>query len=281
MPTTPRSARRALLSAALLLAAAAASAAPSVGPGTARGEVPEPGVERPATDPRSAYLAVLGELRATGQHYAVLAHLQSFEAEFGESPDTLMLRADALRATGQGEAAGRVYTRLLTTPRAAAGHHGLGLLAGARGDMAQAATLLGRAVALEPTNPVLQSDLGYALIAGQRLGEARGPIFTAAQLAPNDPRILANLALYHASVGDRAAAESVLARPGISEASRQIIRSMLAPPAVPAPRSPEPPRAEGLNLQFDYRLPQVRGPVAAPPPSPASPAPVPLPGAPR
>lgn len=281
MPTTPWSARRALLSATLLLAAAAASAAPSVGPGTVRGEASEPGVERPATDPRSAYLAVLGELRATGQHYAVLAHLQSFEAEFGESPDTLMLRADALRATGQGEAAGRVYTRLLATPRAAAGHHGLGLLAGARGDMAQAATLLGRAVALEPTNPVLQSDLGYALIAGQRLGEARGPIFTAAQLAPNDPRILANLALYHASVGDRVAAESVLARPGISEASRQIIRSMLAPPAAPAPRSPEPPRAEGLNLQFDYRLPQVRGPVAAPPPSPASPAPVPLPGAPR
>ncbi|MBB1162100.1 tetratricopeptide repeat protein [Aquariibacter albus] len=266
------------LLAGLLLAAAPVLAAPGIGPGTGRSDGAEPGVDRPATDPRSAYLAVLGELRATGQHYAVLAHLQSFEAEFGESPDTLMLRADALRATGQGEAAGRVYTRLLTTPRAAAGHHGLGLLAGARGDMTQAATLLGRAVALEPTNPVLQSDLGYALIAGQRLGEARGPIFTAAQLAPNDPRILANLALYHASVGDRTAAESVLARPGISEASRQIIRGMLAPPAAPAPRSPEPPSAEALNLQFDYRLPQPRKPVAATPPSSAT---VPPPGASR
>lgn len=261
--------RHAALLAALLLAALPARAAPEIGPGS-RPSTPEAAGERPAADPRQAYLSVLGELRASGQHYAVLAHLQSYEAEFGESADSLMLRADALRATGQGEAAGRVYTRLLDTPRAAAGHHGLGLLAGARGDMPQAATLLARAAALEPTNPVLQSDLGYALLASQRFGEARGPIFTAAQLAPNDPRILANLALYHASVGDKAATEAVLARPGLSEATRQIVRSMLAPPAAEQPRSPAPATAPdaGLNLQFDYRLPRL--PVPARPPLPPS-----------
>lgn len=280
-PSPPALLRALLLAAAGLPLAAAAQTA--IGPGAAA-QAAAPAELRPAPDPRAAYLAVLQELKAGGQHYAVLAHLKTFEAQHGPSPESQRLRADALRATQQPEAAAAAYEALLKTPLAAAGHHGLGRLAAQRGDLERALAQFRRAVDLAPTDATLHSDLGYALLLLQRPGEARTPLMTAAQLAPEDPQVLANLALMHARLGERAEMAAVLARPGVSEATRQQMQALLASEA-PA-RGAEAgaaarTQAVGLSPTVDARaLPA--GSLEAPPrlaeippaatPTPAAPA---------
>jgi Flp pilus assembly protein TadD len=150
---------------------------------------------------RDTYLAVVEQLGRSGQHYAAYAHLQALEAQFGGGPAVTLLKADALRASGDTEAAARLYGELLAGPQAARAYHGLGLIAGARHDYASAAMLLERAAQREPTHAVLLSDLGYALLLSGRAEQARRPLMTAAELAPQDARIQANLALYRRTVG--------------------------------------------------------------------------------
>jgi tetratricopeptide (TPR) repeat protein len=150
---------------------------------------------------RDTYLAVVEQLGREGQHFAAYAHLQALEAQFGGGPEVTLLKADALRASGDAEAAARLYGELLAGPQSARAYHGLGLIAGARHDYASAATLLERAAQREPTHARLLSDLGYALLLGGRPEQARRPLLTAAELAPQDARIQANVALYRRSVG--------------------------------------------------------------------------------
>jgi Flp pilus assembly protein TadD len=159
--------------------------------------VAEPAAAAPAgARERQTYLAVIARLREGGQHYAAYAHLLALEARYGGGADVTALKADALRASGDAPAAAALYAQLLDTPLAGKGYHGLGLLAGARQDYAAAAQLLERAAARDSTAAELQSDLGYALLRGGRVAEARRPLMTASELAPQDPRIQANLALY-------------------------------------------------------------------------------------
>lgn len=149
---------------------------------------------------RQTYLAVIEQLSRDGQHYAAYAHLQALEARYGGSPEVTLLKADALRASGDTQAAATLYGTLLDTPLAARAYHGLGLIAGARQDFATAVLLLDRAAARDPTRAALLSDLGYALLLSGRPEQARRPLLTAAELAPQDARIQANLALYQRSV---------------------------------------------------------------------------------
>lgn len=161
---------------------------------------PESAAAMASPDNRQTYLAVIEQLSRDGQHYAAYAHLQALEARHGGSPEVTLLKADALRASGDAQTAATLYGTLLDTPLAARAYHGLGRIAGARQDFATAALLLDRAAARDPTHAVLLSDLGYALLLSGRPEQARRPLLTAAELAPQDARIQANLALYQRSV---------------------------------------------------------------------------------
>lgn len=177
---------------------------------------------------QGTYLALIRELGTEGQPYAALAHIASFEARWGATPDTQLLRADALRATSQDEAAARVYRQLLDGPRAAAGHHGLGLMAAAAGRLPEAIEHLQAAARLDPTDAATLGDLGFALLRAGQLDAARVPLMTAAQLAPKDSRALANLASYFIARGQREQAEAVLASPYVSEQARALVRGPAA-----------------------------------------------------
>lgn len=152
-------------------------------------------------DTPGMYLDLINRMQSQGLYYASLAHIDAYEKQYGVSPDTILLRADALRATNQPAASETAYKQLLTTSLAARGYRGLGLLAGGAGNFERAAQELARAVALAPTDSLTLSDLAYARLRSGDIEGARIPLMKAAELDQNNPKILSNLALFLFATG--------------------------------------------------------------------------------
>ncbi|NML32271.1 pilus assembly protein [Paraburkholderia antibiotica] len=142
------------------------------------------------------YLGLIDQMQSQGLYFASLAHIDAYDKQYGTSPDSILLRADALRMTGQSSAAAGAYGELLKTPLAARGYRGLGLLAGAAGDFGHAAQQLQQAVQLAPTDAATLSDLGYARLRDGDVDGARVPLMKAAELDQKSPKIVANVVLY-------------------------------------------------------------------------------------
>lgn len=156
------------------------------------------------TDPPDTpgmYLGLIDRMQQQGLYYASLAHIDQYEKQYGSTPDTKLLRADALRATSQYDASEQVYTQLLNTPAAPRAYRGLGLIAGARGDFARAAGLLTQASELAPTDASMLSDLAYARMRAGDLAAARVPLMKAAELDQKNPRTFGNVALFLVATG--------------------------------------------------------------------------------
>jgi Flp pilus assembly protein TadD len=177
-----------------------------------------------APDTPGMYLALIDKMQARGLFFASLAHIDAYEQQYGVSPDTILLRADALRQTGQPEASAAAYARLTDTPLAARGLRGLGLLAGEAGDFASAAQRFEDASRRAPTDALTLSDLGYARL---RLGDVNGarvPLMKAAELAPDQPKIMSNVALYLLASGQTANAQSLMTQQKLAPDVQQAIR---------------------------------------------------------
>ena len=165
-------------------------------------------------------LAMIRATQAQGRHFAALAYIDAYRQRFGANDELVALQADALRRTGQDAQSEATYRKLLGGSQAALGWHGLGLLAGARGDYAQAAQDLERAVRLAPTDAQMLGDLGYArLRAGDSAG-ARVPLGQAAELDPGNARVLANLALLLLVEGQPAQAQQLMDRASLGPEAR-------------------------------------------------------------
>jgi len=166
-----------------------------IGPQAERAAAQAAADKQPAPDTPGMYLALIDRMQKQGLYFASLAHIDAYEKQYGVSPDSTLLRADALRETGQSAASAKAYRALLPTPLAARGHRGLGLLAGAAGDFPTAARELAQAVALAPTDAATLSDLGYALLREGDVADARVPLMQAAELDAHSARIKSNVAL--------------------------------------------------------------------------------------
>jgi Flp pilus assembly protein TadD len=178
-----------------------------------------------APDTPGMYLALIDRMQSQGLFYASLAHIDAYEKQYGLTPDTILLRADALRQTGQAQGSADSYTKLLNTPLAARGHRGLGLLAGAEGEFAKASKEFDAATRLQPTDALTLSDLGYARL---RLGDvagARVPLMKAAELAQDNPKILSNVALFLLADGQPVEAQGLIAQQKFSPEVQQAIRA--------------------------------------------------------
>ncbi|RYF40759.1 MAG: hypothetical protein EOO25_11755, partial [Comamonadaceae bacterium] len=200
-PRAPGAARRfaalALCASALLLSACAAKgpaylAAADAQQRMAADATPAPG---PALDSQATYLKLVAEMQQNDMWFASLAHIDVLEQRWGASPDSMRLRADALRNSGQAEQSAVFYQRLAGTPLEAAGSHGLGLLAAGRGDFTGAVRLFEVSRRSRPADAVLLSDLGYALLRAGQVAAARVPLMQAFQLRPDDRQAQVNLAL--------------------------------------------------------------------------------------
>ncbi|SEI40102.1 Flp pilus assembly protein TadD, contains TPR repeats [Paraburkholderia diazotrophica] len=216
-----------------------------------------------APDTPGMYLGLIDRMQAQGLYYASLAHIDAYEKQYGASPDSILLRADALRATDQHAASAAAYTQLLRTPLAARGYRGLGLLAGASGDFERASQALETAVELEPTDVATLSDLGYArLRAGDVAGDvagARVPLMKAAELDGHNQKVIGNVALYLLADGQTARAQALIKDQKFAPDVRAQIRDEAAKVAAASrARRNSEPRAQKPRV-----LPASGGPVAS------------------
>lgn len=161
-------------------------------------------------DTAQTYLDLIAQMQQAGQWYAALAHTDAFEQKHGASTSSQLLRADALRNTGQTEQAQSLYQSLLTGTNAARAHRGLGLLYASQQQFEKAVQHLELARQLNPIDATVLSDLAYAHMLNGYLNVAQLPAMQAAQLAPANPRVQLNLALYLLAVDKPDEAHQVL-----------------------------------------------------------------------
>ncbi|VVE56584.1 Flp pilus assembly protein [Pandoraea terrae] len=174
-------------------------------------------------DSKDVYLSLIRQMQGQGMYFASLAHIDGYRQQFGSTPDVELLRADALRETGQPAQAEAAYRKLLGGEQAGAAWHGIGLLAGLRHAYGDAAQALKEAVRLEPTEALYLNDLGFALLWSGDVGGARVPIAQAAELAPTNRKVLGNLAVYLLVAGERGRAEKVMAEAQLPKTTRDAI----------------------------------------------------------
>ncbi|AZF19413.1 tetratricopeptide repeat protein [Pseudomonas sp. R3-52-08] len=167
----------------LLLGGCATNGQTPWGALTAPGSCPKPGAEHELS------LSLADEMANDGKLHASLANLQSLPASL---PQVRLRQAKAYRLLGRNEA-GPLYRSLLGTCMAAEGEHGLGQLASAKGDNAQAMAHLQRAARLAPTDEKIRNDLGVVYLNQLRLDDARFEFMTAMELKQSDPLAAINL----------------------------------------------------------------------------------------
>lgn len=154
--------------------------------------------ERPAllADNRATHVQLVTQMQQKGLYFASLAHIDALQQRWGADAELDLLRADALRQTGQTANARTVYSQLLATPMKARAAHGLGLLAGRAGDFQGAVGFLQQATQAAPTDADVLNDLGFALMQQGQWADARLPLMKASELASDNPRIWSNVALF-------------------------------------------------------------------------------------
>ncbi|WP_081247615.1 hypothetical protein [Variovorax paradoxus] len=175
-------------------------------------------------DSQATYLKLVEQMQTDGLWFASLAHIDALEKRWGVSPESSRMRADALRQTGETARSEDAYKKLIGTPLEAAGYHGLGLLAGSRGDYFEAVKLLKEAQRRNPTDAVLLSDLGYANLRAGLVADARLPLMQALQLRSDNLQAQANLALYLEVTQQHAQADALMEIHRMSAATRAAIR---------------------------------------------------------
>ena len=143
---------------------------------------------KPSSDQELA-LNLADDLANEGKLHASLANLQNL-------PDTLpqvrQRKARAYRLLGRSEAEA-LYRSLVGTCMAAEGEHGLGQLAAAKGDNAQALAHMQRAARLAPTDDKIRNDLGVVYLNQLRLNEAKFEFLTAIELSQNNQLATLNM----------------------------------------------------------------------------------------
>jgi Flp pilus assembly protein TadD len=189
---------------------------------------PVAGSSQVASNEPGMYLQLIQRMQEQGAWFASLAHIQAYRQQHGDSPGLQLAEADALRNTGQPDQAASLYQGLTRGPLQAAAWHGLGLLAITAGQPEKAIAHLQLAARLSPLQATYLGDLGYAQLLAGQLVQARAPLAQAAELSPGDGRAVANLALWQVLNGKPQAAEQMMQRAGLPEASRQAVYASAA-----------------------------------------------------
>ena len=168
-------------------------------------------------DPQQTYLNLIRQMQQANQWYASLAHTQAFERQYGSQPQIRLMRADALRNTGQGLLAEQGYQALLAdadSSTVAGARRGLGLLYASQGQFPHAIAQLEMARQINPIDADVLSDLAYAQMLDGQTEASHLPVLQAAQLAPANARVQLNLALYLLASEQKTQASQLLQRLG-------------------------------------------------------------------
>ncbi len=169
------------------------------------------------------YLQLIAGMQQRGLYYASLAHLDAFDARWPRRDDATLLRAHALRESGQADAAKAMYGKLLKGSLAARAYHGLGLIEMRAGNIEQGSEALSRAAVLAPTDAAILGDQGYAFLMLGKFEDARLALLKAAELDDGNKRIGANLALLLALSGKLEQAQELMQRYNLAPRVREDI----------------------------------------------------------
>lgn len=177
-------------------------------------------------DDKTVYMDLIRQMQQQGAYYASLAHIDAYRQHYGATPELRRRQADALRATGQMDAARTIYRGLLSGDQAAAAWHGLGLVEAQSGNTASADEALLKATELEPVNAAYLSDLGYARLCDGQTATAKDPLAMAAELDPTNAKVIANLALWAMLTGDTTRADAIMQRGQLPADSQNDVRRL-------------------------------------------------------
>ena len=208
-----------------------------------------------APEKEQLLVMTIKEAQDQGRYFASLAFIDEYDVKYGKSPEVEILRAEALRKTDQHAQSEEIYRRLTKTRQKAQAWHGLGLMAGQRGDFVEAAKNLENASSAAPSDAVILSDLAYARMRMGDIEGARIPIGKAAELMPQSPKVLSNMALYLLVRGATPAAEQVMQSANLSQQARQQIYA-IADQVRRLPPAPVQASASASSREEDN---QVRG----------------------
>ena len=215
----------------------------------------EPALAETPQNDRGMYLDLLRQMQAQGAYFASLAHIDAFRQRFGDSPELRILQANALRETGDADAAALLYRGLTKGAQAGPAWHGLGLIAAGARDFDGAQLSLGNAVRSDPLNTAYLGDLGFALLQAGKVDDARAPLAKAAELAPDNIRAISNLALWALLSGQSATAESMIQRANLPVSTRaeiyRLSQSLRRPPAVAGNVTTAPNTANAATSSMD------------------------------
>ncbi|MDW9243260.1 tetratricopeptide repeat family protein [Burkholderia cepacia] len=267
--------RAGMLAAVLLLGACATKESGyGVGAQTERAALMQAADQKQSVpDTPGMYLGLIQRMQTQGLYYASLAHIDAYDKTYGVMPESVLLRADALRMTDQPAASAAAYNQLLKTPLAARGYRGLGLLAGAAGDFERAVQALTQASELAPTDPSLLSDLAYAKLRSGDVVGSRVPLMKAAELDQRNPKIVSNLALYLFAAGRAQDAQRLMNQQHLSADVRKDInsdaakiaaavraqqRAVATPPVVSRRSAATPITPMANNVGYDQTVPLLQ-----------------------
>jgi Flp pilus assembly protein TadD len=189
---------------------------------------------KPSTDSKAMYLELIRQMQQQGSYYASLAHIDAFRLRYGDPPELQRLQGDALRETGQDEAAAKVYQGMLRGAQAASARHGLGLIAARDRRYAEAEKDLQEATRLEPVNVTYLNDLGYARLAAGDVSSAHEPLAEAAELDPTNTKVVSNLALWASLQGDEMQSDAIMQRANLPPATREAVHKLAVQMRMPS-----------------------------------------------
>jgi Flp pilus assembly protein TadD len=170
-----------------------------------------------------------------GKPYAALAEMDALGVN---TPRLALLRADAWRKVGRLAEARTLYTGLLGSCLEGRALHGLGLLAAQGGELRDALERLLQARQRLPTDAVVRSDLGYALMLDKQWEAARFEMLTALDLSPNDPKPARNLVLLAWLEGEPDLARRLADKFNLPPETRERLAKQAAQLANATPRGP-------------------------------------------
>jgi Flp pilus assembly protein TadD len=137
-----------------------------------------------AAEDRQVYLGMVSRIADRGQAQAALAFLDEYELRHPRDADAWSLRGGALLQTGDLAGAEAAFLWLHGKGHRPVADYGLGRVAAARGDWAEAAKNFSKAVELAPSNARYLNNLGYAQLQLGQFDAAYAALARAVQLDP-------------------------------------------------------------------------------------------------
>lgn len=160
---------------------------------------------------KAVHLSLVDRMIEQRNHYAALAHLDAYDGKWGADTQSQRLRADALRKTNQLNEAETIYKQLLGKVEGGRIWYGLGRVSIDRGDLVGARAHLEKAIEKDPLLIDAYSDLGLTYMLLNQQESSYNSLMRAVQLSKNEPKSVANLALW-AIVNERYEMANDLAR---------------------------------------------------------------------